>query len=251
MYIYDRSNGTEQQFRSEVQPVAVSAMGFAEPTLSLPEVTMVQFRNGNGNTPDSKNCCAICGVVRLGVRQNATASNGMEMIFTLSGHRSGLEYDITRTLRASIWQRAAGVWARMLRVPMGTPDDQEDRDECLKPRNNRIFVVDVPGVRVPGGPLQRLSLPATDIPGIPGTATDLVLRHSFAEWVIARSKAEGIPWTPLKLPKRSDGTRPRHIYWHSIEWLTRGSTGNWDMDLVRSRIRLGSLSAAIIDSPPA
>jgi hypothetical protein len=233
-------------------PADLCVAGLGDTARPLPEVTGVVFRNGtDGNTPDPDNCCAICVDLRLGVRQNATASNGMEMIFTLSGHRRGLEYDITRTVRASIWQRAAGAWTRLIRRPMGTPDDRNDRDECLEPWHNRIFVVDVPGVRDPGGPLDRLRLPATTIPGIPATATDLVLRHSFAEWVIARSKAEGIPWTPLKLPRRSDGTRPPHIYWHSIEWLTRGSTGNWDMDMGRSRIRRGSLSATIIDSPPA
>jgi hypothetical protein len=238
-------HGPEQRFKSEVP-----ARGLGDPP-SLPEVTAVQFRNGNGNKADSNNCCAICMDIRLGVRQNATASNGMEMVFTLSGHRRGLEYDITRTVRASIWQREAGVWTRKLRKPMGTPDDDEHRDECLEPWNNKIFVVDAPGVKDVTGPLERLRLPAALIPGIPAAVTDLVLRHSFAEWVIVRSKAEGIPWTPLKLPRRSDGTRPRHIYWHSIEWLTRDSNGNWDMDTVRSRIRLGSLSAAIIDSPPA
>ena len=232
-------------------PRLFNSIGLGEPTPSLPDVTLVQFRNGNGDTPNSDNCCAICSGLRLGVRQNATASNGMEMTFTLSGHRIGLEYDITRTVRASIWQRTAGVWARKLRLPMGTPDDQKDSDECLKPTHNRIFVVDVPGLKHSSGPLERLPLPAASIPGIPASATDLVLRHSFAEWVIARSKAEGIPWTPLRLPPRKDGTRPHHIYWHSIEWLTRLSNGSWDMDTKRSRIGLGSLSAAIIDSPPA
>ena len=100
----------------------------------MPEVTAVQFRNGNGNQPDANNCCAICGHISLGVRQNATASNGMEMVFTLSGHRRGLEYDITRTLRASIWERAGGVWTRKRRLPMGTSDDHEQRDECLERR---------------------------------------------------------------------------------------------------------------------
>jgi len=251
MYIRVRDD-REPGLGPAVWPVDLPVTGLGDPARPLPEVTDVVFRNGSdGNTPNPDNCCAICVDLRLGVRQNATASNGMEMILTLSGHRRGLEYDITRTVRASIWQRAAGVWTRLLRLPMGTPDDRNDRDECLEPWHNRIFVVDVPGVRDPGGPVQRLRLPTATIPGIPATATDLVLRHSFAEWVIARSKAEGIPWTPLKLPRRSDGTRPPHIYWHSIEWLTRGSTGNWDMDMRRSRIGRGSLSAAVIDSPPA
>jgi hypothetical protein len=245
-------NVPEHQLGTAVRPINLSVSGFGQPTRPLPEVTAVAFRNGHdGNKPDSDNCCAICFDIRLGVRQNATASNGMEMIFTLSGHRRGFEYDITRTVRASIWLRAAGVWSRRLRLPMGAPDDDEDRDECLEPWENRIFVVDVPGIRDRSGPLSRLPLPATHIPGIPVNATDLVFRHSFAEWVITRNKAEGIPWTPLRLPRRSDGTRPRHIYWHSIEWLTRDATGNWDMDKARSRIDRGSLSAATIDLPPA
>ncbi len=229
-----------------------SFIGLGQTAPLLPGVVRVDFRNGkDGNTPHPDNCCATCVDLRLGVRQNATASNGMEMIFTLSDHRPGIEYDIVRTVRAAIWQRAAGVWTRLIRLPMGTSDDLEDRDECLEPLHNRIFVVDVPGVRDPGGPLQRLRVPAAQIPGIPAAATDLVLRHSFAEWAIARSKSEGIPWTVLKLPLRSDGTRPRHIYWHSIEWLTRGQGGSWDMATGRSRIRRGSLSAAVIDSPPS
>jgi len=242
MYVWTRPSGG---------PLRRSGLG--QPTPPLPSVTSVAFRNGDdGNVaPHQDNCCAICPEIRLGVRQNGTASNGMEMMFTLSAHRRGLEYDIVRTVRASLWQRMAGVWRRLLRLPMGTPDDRTDRDECLEPWGNRIFAVDVPGFRDPGGPLARLALPVAQIPGIPAAATDLVMRHSFAEWVIARSKSEGIPWTPLRLPLRSDGTRPRHIYWHSIEWLTRDAAGNWDLDAGRSRIRRQPLLAAAHDTPPA
>lgn len=251
MYIRARY-GLEQGIGPAVGPALLPLIGLGQTAPLLPTVTGVEFRNGDdGDTPHQDNCCAICVDIRLGVRQNGTASNGMEMIFTLSGHRRGIEYDIVRTVRASIWQRAAGVWTRLVRQPMGTPDDRDDRDECLEPWHNRIFVVDAPGVRDPGGPLQRLRLPVAHIPGIPATATDLVLRHSFAEWVIARSTTEGIPWTPLRLPPRRDGTRPRHIYWHSIEWLTRDQAGNWEMEIGRSRIGRGSLSAAVIDSPPS
>lgn len=220
--------------------------------LALPTVSRVNFRNGdNGNTPHIDDCCAICKDIRLGIRQNGTASNGMEMIFTLSGHRRGIEYDIVRTVRVSLWGRAAGAWTRLIRKPMGTPDDHSNDDECLVPRHNRIFVVDAPGFRDPGGPVQRLRVPSAHIPGIPANATDLVMRHSFAEWVIARSLAEGIPWTRLRLPLRSVGAPRSHIYWHSIEWLTRDGTGKWDMNLNRSSIKRGSISAAVIDSSPA
>ena len=240
----------ENEQIGDVWPVTPPFAGFGD--TPLPEVTGVVFRNGNdGINPHADNCCGFCVVLRLGLRQNATASNGMEMMFTLSGHRSGFEYDILRTIRASIWTRTGGVWTRRFRVPMGTADDADHRDECLEPWNNRIFSVDVPGVRIPGGVLARLALPAAVIPGVPADTTDFVLRQSFAEWVNARNKAEGIPWTALRLPPRPDGTRPPHIYWHNIVWLVRGANGNWDMDLGRSRIGLGSLSAATIDAPPA
>ena len=245
-------HGPVQGIGPAVGPGVLPVIGLGQTAPLLPNVIRVDFRNGDdGDAPDPDNCCAICVDLRLGVRQNATASNGMEMTFTLSGHRRGMEYDITRTVRASLWERRAGVWTRRARLPMGTPDDRDDRDECLEPWHNKIFVVDTPGFRDPGGPLARLALPAPHIPGIPADATDLVQRHSFAEWVIARNKAEGITWTPLRLPPRGDGTRPRHIYWHSIEWLTRDQAGNWEMNIGRSRIRRGSLPAAVIDSPPS
>jgi hypothetical protein len=251
MYIQRRS-GLAQRIGPAAGPVLSSVTGIGQTATVLPDVTRVHFRNGDdGDTPHEDNCCAICRDIRLGVRQNGTASNGMEMIFTLSGHRRGIQYDIVRTVRASLWGRLNGVWTPLARRRMGAPDDRTDNDECLIPRRHRIFAIDAPGFRDPGGPLQRLALPAAHIPGIPANATDLVLRHSFAEWVIARSTTEGIPWTRLKLPPRRDGSPRSHIYWHSSEWLTRDRARNWDMDIGRSRIRRGSLSAAVIDSPPA
>jgi hypothetical protein len=59
-----------------------SALGLEPP---LPCVTNVTFRNTGTSDPD--NCCAICPV-NLGVGQSGTASNGMEIQFTISGHRS-------------------------------------------------------------------------------------------------------------------------------------------------------------------
>jgi hypothetical protein len=184
MYIRTRY-GPGQGIGLAAGPGLLPVTGLGQIALPLPNVIRVDFRNGDGgDTPHTDNCCAICLDIRLGVRQNGTASNGMEMIFTLSDHRRGLEYDIVRTVRTSLWQRADGVWTRLARQRMGTPDDRNDNDECLDPLRNRIFVVDAPGFRDPGGPLARLRLPAAHIPGIPADATDLVLRHSFAEWVI-------------------------------------------------------------------
>jgi hypothetical protein len=180
----------------------------------------------------------------------------MELAFTISGHRPGIEYDIVRTRRSSFWERVGGVWRRLESDPMGTNDDHFDVDECLRPRKrNRIFAEDRPGW--PGIALPALA--AQRFAGITGVlpdaaATDLVARDSFAEWVIVRSKAEGIPWTPLKLPPFRDGTPRRHIYWHSIIWLIRDPvgdvTGQWVLGR-RSAVRTGSLSSVVINSAPA
>ncbi len=251
MYIW-LQKGLGQKIGATAGLVLSPAIGHKQIAPLLPIVTRVDFRNGDdGNTPHADNCCAICPYIRLGIRQNGTASNGMEMIFTLSGHRRGIEYDIVRTVRASLWQRVAEVWTRLAYRRRGTPDDRTDNDECLIPRRNRIFVVDAPGFRDPEGPLARFRLPAAHIPRIPANARDLVLRHGFAEWVIARNRTEGVPWMRLELPPQKDGTPRAHVYWYSIEWLIRDQAGNWDMAMDRSRIRRGSLSELVINTPPA
>jgi hypothetical protein len=227
---------------------------------ALPRVVDFSFRSADGTTSSAANCCPGCRVtlpdgtvtgtgVQLGVGAGGTARNGMELTFVLSGHRPGLEYDITRTRRHSLWERRAGAWACLEAQPMGTRDDHHDDDECLQPRNNRIFAVDQPGWNV------TLPAPAgTVFPGFTSSAhadaTDVVVRFSFAEWVIARSRSEGIPWTPLELPPLKDGSRRRFVFWHTIIWLSRDGAGRWVLDRARSRIRRGSLSAATVNSAP-
>jgi len=70
--------------------------------MALPRVTEIRFRNSG--TTDTKNCRSI----DLGVGAGGNACNGMELRFRISGHRAGIEYDITRTRRDSLWQRVAG-----------------------------------------------------------------------------------------------------------------------------------------------
>jgi hypothetical protein len=228
---------------------------------SLPRVVSFSFRNQDGTTSDPANCCPACRVtlpngrqsgtgINLGVGQGGTASNGMELMFVLSGHRAGLEYDITRTRRNSLWERRSGVWACLESRPMGARDDHHDDDECLRPTNNRLFAVDRPGwagvtLPAPAGTIFRGETSSAH-----ADATDVVLRASFAEWVIARSRSEGIPWTPLQLPPQRDGSPRRFVFWHTITWLTRNVSGQWVLDRARSRIRRGSLSAATVNSAP-
>lgn len=222
-----------------------------EQALGLPTVSAFRFRNTG--TTDAANCCAICPR-DLGVGAGGTASNGMELRVVISGHRSGIEYDITRTRRDSLWQRVGGVWTRLGSNPMGTNDDHRDTDECLVPRNGRfIFAIDQPGIPALALPTPAAAFDAGAIyPGVTTSAAaqDLVFRLSFAEWVIARSRGEGIPWTPLELPPFRDGSQRRFIFWRCAVWITRTGAGTFVLDVARSRIELGSFTAAVLNAEP-
>lgn len=210
----------------------------------LPRVTHVQFVNRG--TVHADNCCRICrdpvtgNRLPLGVGADGRAHNRMEMRFTLSGHQPGTWYDIIRTRRNSLWQRHNGVWQRLESQPMGTFDDRHNQDECLQPRGGQIFVIDHPGYD------RRLPAPnGTRFGGFTGVsthpdATDVVLRFSFAEWVIAKRPADGAGWKQI-------GSM---VFWHSITWLTRNASNQWVLSRAQSRIARGSLSAAVINSAP-
>jgi subtilisin family serine protease len=219
--------------------------------LALPPVTAFRFRNSGTTDPD--NCCALCPSA-LGVGEGGRAWNRMELRFTITGHRRGIEYDITRTRRDSLWQRVGGTWSLLGSHPMGTNDDHADADECLVPRGSHIFAKDSPGF--PGlvlpAPAQALNAEAFYGPGTvtSAAAQDVVFRLSFAEWVIARSRGEGIPWTPLELPPFRDGSRRRFIFWRCVVWIHRNGAGNFVLDAARSRIELGSISAAVLNAEP-
>ena len=205
--------------------------GLGQPAV-MPRVTAFRFRSTDGTASDPTNCCASCPVT-LGVGRSGTASNGMELRFTIEGHRPGMEYDITRTRRDSLWQRRAGAWARLGSNPMGTNDDHHDTDECLSPRGKFIFAVDTPGWTGLALPSPGVALPAALLyPGVStaADAQDVVVRWSFAEWVIARNRSDGIPWTPLALPPLRDGTARRFIFWRCTIWLTRDGAGRLVLD---------------------
>jgi hypothetical protein len=243
-------------------------VGLGQP-LPLPRV--VAFRFHNTGLVDADNCCAVCttqtpatgGRLNLGVglrgngAVNRRAANGMELSFTISGHRAGLAYDIVRTRRNSFFERRGGVWTRLGAAPMGTADDRHDDEECLRPRTARIFAVDRPGWRTIALPAAPTTIFRSRLYGglvtTHADATDVVSRFSFAEWVQARSQTEGVPWTRLELPPLRDGTPRRRIFWHSTIWLIRetpnDTTTRWILG-PRSEIRLGALSGACVRAEP-
>lgn len=216
--------------------------------LAIPVVTRTTFRNKNTQKLDVDNCCkaSLCVSTRnLGVGidrgSGPTASNAMEMQFTLSGHRAGITYDIKRRRSNSLWERKNGVWKR-LEFQFDLDDDlKTNKDECLIPKNNKIFVEDNPGYK-------SFVLPGPDGVRFPGVAsgksdrdaTDVVLRFSFVESVRADNKSKGIPPTRIS----------RFIPWHNIIWLTRNAAKKWVLNKAKSEIELGTLSSKTLNSSP-
>lgn len=268
MYIYDRqSSGSPPGPITSLNRLGWHGLSygqFGQGALPLPRVTAADFRNTG--TVDAENCCAACtrlpatgGRTNLGVglRGNGLvslrAANGMEWAFTISGHRRGIDYDILRRSRHSLWERVGGVWRNLENVVRD--DDTNEDDECLRlSRSNRIYVMDRPGWPNEVVPSQHRMPGFTHTPANPVqsaiSATEVVLRTSFAEWVQARSKAEGISWTPLELPSFRNGTRRTHYTWHSIIWLIRNNANRWVV-APRSAIRQGPIARNVMGAAPA
>jgi len=205
------------------------------------------FRNTGVVHPD--NCCQQCQItdpsgsvirVPLGVGVFGGGINVMELQFTLSDQPPNVEYDIKRTKTKSTWQRVRGKWTQLDFVPSGTLDNATNDDECVVPKNKTIFVMDAPGIQrrfpmAPGAQIQVGGGAKTSV-----DATDIVVRHSFLECVIARNKAAGSPWTRIS----------SFFPWHNVMWLTRNSANEWVLDKNRSEIKPGALSEQIIKSAP-
>jgi hypothetical protein len=171
----------------------------------LAGLTATRDAFNNSGAPDPDNCAVVVPAA-LGVDGPAVGQNGMEMIFRVHGPiPPSTEFDITRTKATGIWQEDGGVWSRLGGWPAGTSDDHHDDDECLTPVTRRIFVADNPG---PPGTLDPTTVAFPNSAAVSATATALVWKLSFAEWVIARNRPLGIGWTQISTPLLHR--------WHSI-----------------------------------
>jgi hypothetical protein len=214
---------------------AAPAAGAAAPALG--DLRAVRERFKASGTFDPANC-ATARPTALGVGVGGNAINGMELTYRLEGTiPAGTDFDITRTVTDTEWERdAGGAWHRLFHTPAGTGDDRHNADECLRPSpTHRIFVTDGPGLHGldPTG--------AAVAPGVAvaATATAFVVKLSFAEWVIARNRSLGVGWTRI-----SD---PTFTFWHSITSVAL-SGGAWALANTPSgqanQIGLGSTSVA-------
>jgi hypothetical protein len=184
--------------------LAVHRQGPPPPPPTLAGLTATRDAFNNAGAPDPANC-AINKPATLGVDGPGSGFNGMEMIFKIHGAiPPGTEFEITRTKNSRVWQLVAGVWAPLGGWPAGTSDDHHDADECHTPVGGRIFVVDTPGTGLdPTG----LAFPGTVGP-VAATATAVVWKLNFAEWVMARNLGLGIGWQRISTPTLH--------WWHSI-----------------------------------
>lgn len=226
--------------------LGVAGVGEASP---LPSVVKMDFHNKGHVHPDNR--CAQCDAphpatqkqvrVPLGPGVFGSGKNAAELQFKLSGHRSGIEYDIKRVKRRSTWERVGGAWKRLELLQGYTPDDSGDGDEWLTPTNDSIFSMDAPGPRVllP----QSHGMTVTLSGGVSSSvdATDIVVRGSFVEFVLARDKTSQ--------PSAMAPISPCY-FWHNVVWLTRNAKNDWVLDRNRSKIVRGALSAQVLDSPP-
>jgi hypothetical protein len=144
----------------------------------------------------------------------------MELRAHIADHEAGVTYDVKRLAEWTGWEKLNGKWQLGHHEPQFL-DDPDNMDECLTPSpppDQYIYSTDAPG----------LSDTSIADPG----ATDIVIKHTFFEWVdMERSIGVGV---------ESTNTFP----WHSIIWLTKGA--KWEMDKTRSEIAGGAIK---VDTP--
>lgn len=221
----------------------------------VPIVDSTSFKNRGRTHPDD---CAVNKPPQLGVgvreHGRTTLSNAMELRFTLDGHRAGLRYEITRRRSNSIWGRKQGStnWSSFETQSNVLDDRRPALDECLSPKNNRIFSIDRPGWPETTSPVRE----GTRLSKFSGGSIDssefhdLVAIYGFTEAAFVQSKRNPrrIPWTKI-----SDS-----IHWYCIIWLTRRSMSSdgieysaLELDFRRSAIDRGAAPALSLPAPVA
>ena len=130
-----------------------------------------------------------------------------------------MPYDIKRLMEFALWEKVFWWWKLSYQGP--TDDDPDNLDECLEPSSPpvHIYSLDAPGL--------------ADVAFASPIATEVVLKHTFAEWVEMEK--------PTGIKEKSTNT----FFWHSTVWLTK-SHGQWTMDRTRSEIARGRIT---VDTP--
>jgi hypothetical protein len=187
--------------------------------MRTPSVALWDFHNTNGTNTASDNCCALCPrPLGVGNTYSGRMVNGMELQAFLNDE-PGASYDIKRTIKRSVWQRAGGAWSLLSNRPAGSNDDPNNDDECLTP------IIKAP------------SLPYVYVEDQPGIANTSLFSASATEGVYKATFTESMDITTAAGVTHD----PTTFNWHSILWLVK-SSGSWTVDATRSEIAPGSIT---------
>jgi hypothetical protein len=179
-------------------------------------------------------CCRVAGdhgcPPHLGPSTAADGrdQNGMNLVFTISGDRPGIQYGFVQVEHDSLCSRnsaaAGGAWNQTITGP-GAADGPIPAATCLTPNAaNEITMTDAPGF-------------ATALGGAPPAGLDeMSMRMNASDWVIARQG-------------RGRWQRISDLFvWHSISRIRRNGAGNWE--LFPNGNSLGQGATALGGCPP-
>jgi len=183
----------------------------AAPAPAFPTATFARFV-----TAGPIRCCRIAGPTgcpaHLGpsVAGDPRNQNGVNVVFTIAGHRPAVEYGFVQTISSVSCDRASaaagGAWTEVDRDAPGTDDSPEPGATCTRPdAANEITMTDGPGFQTALGGATR--------PGV----DEMSMRLNATDWVIARE-------LPGRWRRISD-----LFAWHSINRIRRNAAGNWEL----------------------
>lgn len=157
----------------------------AAPT--LPSATFSRFVTAGGKLACCRppvDCSPHLGVAKA---SDPVALNGMNLFFTISGHRPTVEYGIVQAKHTILCTRSGKTWTKVGETGPGAQDSPSPGATCLLPdAHGEIGMADAPGMQVP------LGLPTA----FPWTGVDEIRSAlNLTDWVIARERPG--PWKAI------------------------------------------------------
>lgn len=177
---------------------------------ALPTATFAEFA-----TSGQVRCCRLHGPAgcppHLGVAKpgDSHAKNGMNLSFSISGHRPSVEYGFVQVVHSKQCVHddpANGGWWKAGEQGPGLADSPDPGATCTRPnRLSHITMADAPGETTMLGSRE----------GVDPTLTEVTRRTNATDWVIAREGSG--PWTRVS----------EFFHWHSTTWIRRDAAGRW------------------------
>ncbi len=191
------------------------------PSAKFPNATFTRF-----DTKGPVRCCKDRGrgecPTHLGeaIPGDARPQNGMNLVFSLGGHRPGIEYGFVQVIHSQqcflLDAAVGGGWDQAQSNPPGSDDSPVVDATCPIPdARNEITMTDAPGLLIPLGSR-----------GMPHTEQH-TQRVNATDWVIARERPG--PWQRIS----------EQFQWHSVTRIRRNPAGNWELVPGANRIARG------------